>query len=66
VALHAAVSANAAAFANDLLAVVADIRCAGNVSLRAVVLELTSRGIKTRRGGAWHVSNLKELLTRLG
>lgn len=44
-ALGAAVSDNAAAFANDLTEVAADIRAAGHVSRRAVAAELTARGI---------------------
>ena len=63
-ALHAAVTANANAFAADLSAVVGDIRAAGHVSLRAIAAELTARGIRTRRGGAWGVGNVKALLGR--
>ena len=65
VALRAAVSANADSFAQDLATVVADIRAAGTVSLRAIAAELALRGIRTRRGGAWQVSNVKRLLARL-
>ena len=65
VALRAAVSANADRFAADLGAVVADVRAAGAVSLRAIAAELTLRGIMTRRGGAWQVSNVKALVGRL-
>lgn len=63
-ALRAAVSANAAAFAADLAPVIADIRAAGHTSLRAVAAELTARGIRTRRGGAWGVGNVGRLLQR--
>ena len=65
VALRAAVSANANGFGADLTAVVEDIRAEGHTSLRTIAAELTARGIRTRRGGAWHVSNVKELLVRL-
>lgn len=65
VALRAAVAANAEAFAADLAAVVEDIRATGHVSLRAIAAELTARGIRTRRGGAWGVGNVKGLLGRL-
>ena len=65
VALRAAVSANADAFAADLAAVVADIRSAGTVSLRAIAAELALSGIRTRRGGRWQVSNVRGLLGRL-
>ena len=64
-ALRATVVGNANGFAHDLAAVVADIRAAGAVSLRAIASELASRGIRTRRGGAWHVSNVRGLLARL-
>ena len=64
VALRAAVSANAAAFAADLEPVVANIRTAGPTSLRAIAEELTERGIRTRRGGAWGVGNVKQILAR--
>lgn len=65
VALRDAVSANAEAFAADLATVVADIRAAGVVSLRAIAAALTARGIRTRRRGAWAVGNVKGLLGRL-
>jgi DNA invertase Pin-like site-specific DNA recombinase len=65
-ALCAAVAANADGFAADLAAVVADILAAGHVSLRAIAAELTARGIRTRRGGVWQVSNVRGLLERLG
>lgn len=64
VALRKAVSANADAFASDLAPVLADIRAAGDTSLRAVAAELTARGIKTRRGGQWGVGNVRGLLAR--
>jgi DNA invertase Pin-like site-specific DNA recombinase len=63
-ALRAVVSANATAFAADLFPVLADINVAGHSSLRAIAAELTERGIRTRRGGAWGVANVKALLER--
>jgi len=64
-ALREAVSANAVAFAADLTPVLTDIRAAGPLSLRAIAAELTSRGIRTRRGGKWGVGNVGQLLGRL-
>lgn len=61
-ALRVAVSANAAAFAADLMPVLADIRAAGHTSLRAIAEELTARGIRARRPGKWSVGNVKLLL----
>jgi DNA invertase Pin-like site-specific DNA recombinase len=65
VALRAAVSANAVAFAADLAPVLADMRAEGHTSLRAIASELTARGIRTRRGGKWGVGNVKMLCLRL-
>ena len=64
-ALRSAVSDNAAAFAADLAPVLADIRAAGHTSLRAIAAELTTRGMRTRRGGTWGVGNVKGLLGRV-
>jgi hypothetical protein len=64
-ALRAAVSANAADFAADLVPVLADLRAAGFTSLRAIAAELTSRGIRTRRGGQWGVGNVRRLLHKI-
>jgi len=66
VALRAALSANAAAFAQDLAPVLAGIRAAGHLSIRAIAAELTARGIRTRRGGVRGVGNVKGLLERSG
>ena len=64
-ALRAAVAANAEAFARDLAPVIADIRAQGRTSLRAIAAELSDRGIRTRRGGQWQVSNVRALLARV-
>ena len=66
VALRAAVAANADRHAEDLRAVIEDIRRQGMVSLRAIAAELKERGMMTRRGGHWQVSNVGNLLSRLG
>ncbi len=65
VALRAAVTANAKAFAQDLAPLIADIRKAGHTSLRAMAAELTARGIQTRRGGEWCVGSVRGVLGRL-
>ena len=64
-ALRAAVSANADAHALDLASVIAGIRSEGPTSLRSLAEELNARGMRTRRGGRWHVSNVRNLLRRL-
>ena len=65
VALRTAVMANADRHAEDLRAVVEDIRAQGLVSLRAIAAALNERGMMTRRGGRWQVSNVGNLLRRL-
>jgi DNA invertase Pin-like site-specific DNA recombinase len=65
VALRQAVSANADWFAVELSPELRDIRAAGHVSLRAIAAELNRRGMRTRRGGTWQVSNVRNLLGRL-
>ena len=64
-ALRATVAVNADAFAQDLALLIADIRAGGAKSLRAIAAELTARGIRTRRGGAWQVSNVRALIRRV-
>lgn len=61
-ALRATVNANADTFVRSLEPVLADIRTQGHTTLRAIAAELNSRGIQTRRGGQWHVSNVRNLL----
>ncbi|SDD88678.1 recombinase family protein [Ruegeria marina] len=62
--LRAAVQENASAFAQELAPVIDDIRSQGHVTLRAMAAELNARGIRTRRGGRWHVSNVRNLVER--
>ena len=64
-ALRRTVTRNADAFAESLAPTIAVIRADGHHSLRAIAAELTARGIRTRRGGAWGVSNVKGVLGRL-
>lgn len=64
-ALRVAVRDNADWFSEEPAPVLADIRAKGHVSLRAVAAELNRRGMKTRRGGAWSVSNVRNLVGRL-
>jgi phage protein D len=45
--------------------VIAEIRAGGATSLRAIAGELNARGMRTRRGGRWHVSTVANLLRRL-
>ncbi len=63
--LRETIARNANHHAEDLRAVVEDIRFGGATSLRAIAGEMNARGILTRRGGCWHVSTVMNLLKRL-
>ncbi|WP_226925755.1 recombinase family protein [Meridianimarinicoccus sp. MJW13] len=63
--LRATVRANADTFAEGLAEVVNDIRAQGHTSLRAMARELNRRGIRTRRGGHWHASTVRNLVKRI-
>ena len=65
-ALRRTAAANADAFARDLSPILDSIRAGGHGSLRAIASELNARGMRTRRGVRWCVSNVRNLLTRLG
>lgn len=60
-----AVKANAASRAADYAPIIADIQAAGATSLPAIARELNERGIVTPRGGRWHPSSVRNLLSRL-
>ena len=64
-ALRAAVRASADRHGEDLRAVLEQIRGQGAVSLRAIAGALNDRGMLTRRGGRWQVSNVRGLLARI-
>ena len=60
-ALREVVTAIAAAFAVDSRPVPADIRVRKATSLRAIAAQLTDRGTRTQRGGAWGLGNVQGL-----
>ncbi len=64
-ALRKAVAANANQHAADLAPVIANIRAEGHLTLRAIGRQLGQRGMLTRQGGQWHVSNVRNLLRRV-
>ncbi|MCA0871458.1 recombinase family protein [Seohaeicola saemankumensis] len=64
-ALRSTVSANADDFARGLAPIIAAIQSDGHTTLRAIASELNRRGILTRQGGTWHVSNVRNLTKRL-
>ena len=65
VALRTAVTANADRHAQDLAPVIEDLHRQGITSLRGIATALSQRGMLTRRGGRWHVSNVTNLLGRV-
>ncbi len=64
-ALRATVAQNADADASALADVIADLRLLGHTSPRALAAELNARNMRTRRGGRWHVSTVRNLLKRI-
>ena len=64
-ALREAVARNADDFARSLAPVIEGLRSEGVTSLRGIAEALNARGIMTRRGRRWHLSNFRNLLARL-
>jgi hypothetical protein len=54
----------AASFAAGVLPVLETLRASGVTDLRGLAHALISRGVRTARGGRWHVSNVRNLLLR--
>ena len=57
---------DADAFAANVLPIVESLRVSGVTDLRGLALALNSRGVRTARGGRWHVSNVKNVIDRSG
>jgi DNA invertase Pin-like site-specific DNA recombinase len=52
--------------AANVLPIVQELRAAGLKALGAIAAALNSRGVRTARGGRWHVSTVRNLLRRAG
>jgi DNA invertase Pin-like site-specific DNA recombinase len=52
--------------AANVLPIVVDIRATGVRGFGAIAAVLNRRGIRTARGGRWHVSTVRNLLRRVG
>jgi DNA invertase Pin-like site-specific DNA recombinase len=61
---RAAAVANADRFAANVLPTIASIRASGVSGHAAIAEALNNRGIRTARGGAWHATTVRRLLTR--
>ncbi len=59
-----ALVAEADAFAANTVPVIDSLRQAGVTDLRGIASALNARGIRTARGGRWHVSNVKNAIDR--
>jgi DNA invertase Pin-like site-specific DNA recombinase len=55
----------AAAFAANVIPIIESVRASGVRDLRGLAAALNNRGVRTARGGRWHVSNVKNLVDRL-
>jgi DNA invertase Pin-like site-specific DNA recombinase len=51
-------------FAANALPVIDSIRATGVTDLRGIAHALNDRGVRTARGGRWHVSNVKNVIDR--
>lgn len=57
--------AEAATFVANVLPILESLRASGVRDLRGLASALNNRGVRTARGGRWHVSNVKNLVDRL-
>lgn len=64
-ALRAAVARNADDLAEGLAPVIDGLRSDGVTTLRGIADALNERGMLTRRGGRWQVSNVRNLVHRI-
>jgi DNA invertase Pin-like site-specific DNA recombinase len=51
-------------FAANVLPIVQAIHASGVLSLAGIAAALNARGVRTARGGQWHISTLQNLLRR--
>jgi Resolvase, N terminal domain len=56
--------ADADKFAANVLPIVNSVRASGINDLRGIAQALNDRGVRTARGGRWHVSNVKNVIDR--
>ena len=51
--------------AANIMPIIDSLRSAGVRDLRGLAHALNTRGVRTARGGSWHVSNVKNLIDRV-
>jgi DNA invertase Pin-like site-specific DNA recombinase len=59
-------AAEADLFAGNVLPIVEAVRASGVADLRGIAEARHARGVRTARGGRWHVSNVKNVIDRDG
>src|SRR3954462_7823680 len=59
-----ALQAEANRFAKNLLPIIRNIQAGGPIGMVSIAKELNQRGIRTARGGQWHVSSVANVLAR--
>jgi DNA invertase Pin-like site-specific DNA recombinase len=57
-------SADATAFASNVLPIIKSLWSIGVMDLRGLANALNQRGVRTARGGRWHVSNVRNVIAR--
>jgi DNA invertase Pin-like site-specific DNA recombinase len=57
--------ADADRFASNIVPVIETLRTSGITDLRGLAAALNARGVRTARGGRWHVSNVRNVMRRL-
>ena len=55
---------DADAFAANILPIIDSLQRSGVTDLRGLASALNDRGVRTARGGRWHVSNVRNVLAR--
>ena len=56
--------AEADRFAKNVMPIICSIQAAGPVGMVSIARQLNERGIRTQRGGRWHVSSVANVLAR--
>ncbi|NVK17508.1 MAG: recombinase family protein [Methylocystaceae bacterium] len=51
--------------AQNILPIISEIKAFGITTLSGIAAAMNSRGIKTQRGGRWHPTTVKNILTRI-
>ena len=61
---HQVLSREADAFAAHVLPIIYSLRASGVRDLRGLASALNDRGVRTVRGGRWHISKVKNVIDR--